>query len=134
MGTSHSRTSTVKHEGYSYDDFWEGYCPNKERMRVHFDNPEEADIGSDPRPDQENPIEGYIYGSLRSDPDRAFGKSPFTGGFDARSQKNLHAIAALQGFEESQKKVPENKPSEKFRGFAYKAKSIEPFEKVYVNY
>ena len=138
MGTSHSRTSTVKHEGYSYEDFWEGYCPNKERMRVHFDNSEDSDTktdtGCNQRADPENPVEGYIYGSLTTDPDRAFGKSPFTSGFDARSQKNLHSMMAMKDLEESQKKQPENKTPEKFRGFAYKAKSVEPFEKVYVNY
>lgn len=128
MGTTHSRTSTTKHEGF--DDFWESYCPNKERKRVHFDEPEETDQEM-PR---ETPRESYIYGMLENSPERTFGDSSFTNGFDMRNQKNLHSLFAMKDLEESQKKKPENSQPEKFRGFAYKERSIEPFERVYVNY
>ena len=124
MGTSHSRTRTRKHEGF--EDFWEGYCPNKEHKKVHFEEPQETD--------QTMPREGYIYGTLRNDPERMFGDSSFTDGFDMRNQKHLHSMMAMKDLEESQKKQTENKPPEKFRGLAYKERSIEPFEKVYVNY
>lgn len=128
MGTTHSRTSTTKHEGF--EDFWEGYCPNNEKKHVHFDEPDEINQEM-PR---ETPREGYIYGVLRSDPERMFGESSFVDGFDMRNQKNLHSLFAMKDLEESQKKQTENKPPEKFKGFAYKERSTEPFEKVYVNY